>query len=117
VHTYKSSLGSLFHHNSDMSGQVVISTGLSEETRVPFADLVEFVRSRRPTGPRDGQPPKPVNVPRFEERRKALPAAKERVAKLVGDLRDELDKQSPGGLTPFERQMFDVAVNSVKGAR
>lgn len=113
MHTYQSKSGVIFNFNSDLSGEVIVTNTMREETRVPFAALAEFVDNHRKLRGGVRKPAKDETA--MEERRRELPRAKERVSELIDAVRARCEMDE--GLTPFDRQMFDVALNSVKGAR
>lgn len=113
MHTYESKSGVVFNFNSDLSGEVIVTNTMREETRVPFAALAEFVDNHRKL--RGGRRNEPKDLNAREERTRELPRAKERVSELIDAVRRRCETEE--GLTPFDRQMFDVALNSVKGAR
>lgn len=114
MHTFSAKGGARFHFNSDLSGKVIVAGDLNEEARLSFDDLREFVKRHEKYRLRPPAPP-PSDKAQFQERQRELPRAKESVCLALEQRRDEMEAQ--GGLTPYERQMFDVAMNSVKGAR
>lgn len=110
MHAFKAKGGTLFHHNSDLSGKVIVADGLGAESHAPAADLLEFAefvtRRRRPS---------PLGKPQFEERLRELPKARNNVAGRIERLRSELE--AGGGLTPYDRQVFQAAIDAARKAR
>jgi hypothetical protein len=43
MHTFKAEGGTSFHHNSDLSGEVIIIQESGKEISVPGQDILEFV--------------------------------------------------------------------------
>jgi len=114
MHAFEAKGGTVFHHNSDLSGEVIVANKLGEEVRVGYEDLREFVKRKDAERPREAYKA-PSPSPQFQERLRQLPATKAMVCVAIEALRLKLDDD--GKLTPWGRQMFDVALNSVKGAR
>lgn len=117
METYRAKRGTTFHHEPESGPDAtvgILSNGVAFSA--PYGDLRDFVQGAERDATERGRVKATATVaPQFAERRAALPAAKRSVTEAIEAMRDLRDSRP--GLTPFERQMFDVAIKAVRGAR